>query len=77
MVAVLGAADHSRGVQDAEVLGDVLLGGVERFLQLTDGRVSLAQSVEQLDPHRLAEHPEALRDEFDQRLGKRMQNGRK
>ena len=58
------------------MLGDVLLGGAERLLQLADGGVAIAQPVEQLDPHRLAEHAEALRDELDQRLGERVGDGR-
>ena len=72
MVALLGAGDHPGGVEDAEVLGDVLLRGAERLLQLADGRVALAQAIEQLDSHRLAEDAEALGDELDQRLGKRV-----
>src|ERR1035438_2369797 len=75
VVAVLGAGDHAGGMQDAEVLGDVLLGGAERLLELSDRRLTLPQAVQELDPHRLAEHPEALGDELDQRLGKRMGHG--
>ena len=45
-------------------------------LQLADGGLAVAQRVEQLDPHRLAEDTEALRDEFDQRLGQRVRRGR-
>ena len=45
------------------------------LLKLADGRVCLAQAVEQLDPHRLAEYPEALGDQLDQRLRKGMWNG--
>jgi hypothetical protein len=56
------------------VLGDVLLGGAERLLELTDGGVALAEAVEQFDPHRLAEDAEALGDELDQRLGEGVWN---
>jgi hypothetical protein len=54
------------------VLGDVLLGRGERVLQLADGRVAVAQAVEQLDAHRLAEHAEALRDQLHERLRERV-----
>ena len=43
-----------------------------RLLELADGRVAVAQAVEQLDAHRLAEHAEALGDELDERLGERV-----
>ncbi len=72
LVALLDAGDHTRGVEDAEVFGDILLGGAKRLLELTDGGVALAKAVEQLDPHRFAEDAEALGDQFDQRLGKRV-----
>ena len=57
------------------MLGEVLLGGAERLLQLADARLALAQPVEQLDAHRFAEHAEALCDQLDEGLGKRMRNG--
>ena len=74
--ALLGSAHHSRGMQDAQVFGDVLLGSSQGFLKLADGGVAISQPIEQLDSHRLTQHPEALGDELDQRLRKRMGNGR-
>ena len=44
----------------------------EILLQLTNGCVSISEPVEQLDAHRLAEHPKALRDELDHWVGKGM-----
>jgi hypothetical protein len=57
-------------VEHAEMLGDVLLGGTERLMQLVDGRRPAAKMVEQLDAHRLTDDPEALGDHLDQRIGK-------
>ena len=57
------------------MLGDVLLRRAERLLQLTDTGRALAQPVEQLDPHRLPEHTETLRDQLDQRLRQRVGYG--
>ena len=65
VIAVLGAADHAGSVKDSKMLGNVLLGGAERLLELADSGLALAQPVEQLDPHRLAEHAEALCHELD------------
>jgi hypothetical protein len=76
VVAGFGAADHAGAVEDAEVLGDVLLGGAQCLLELSDGRRSFAEAIEQLDAHRLAEHAKTLCDELDQRLGKRVRNRR-
>jgi hypothetical protein len=72
MVAILGACDHAGGVENAEVFGDVLLGGFERVLELGDGGVACAELVEELDTHRLGEHAEASGDEFDEWLGERV-----
>jgi hypothetical protein len=41
-------------------------------LELADGGVTLAQVVEQLDPHRLAQYAEPLSDEVDERVRKRV-----
>src|SRR6185312_6768974 len=60
VVTVLGAGDHAGGVQDAEVLGDVLLTCAERLLKLAHARLTLSQAVQELDPHRLAQHAKAL-----------------
>ena len=48
--------------------------GAERLGQLADRRLAVAQAVEQLDPHRLADHPEPLGDQVDQRVWERMRN---
>ena len=53
------------------------MAGAERLLQLADRGVAVPEPVEQLDPHRLAENPEALRDELNQRLRERMRRRRK
>jgi hypothetical protein len=47
-----------------------LLRDAQRFLQFADSRLALAQAIEQLDPHRLAEHAETLRHELDHRIRK-------
>jgi hypothetical protein len=49
-----GAADRPGAVEDAEVLGDVLVGRADGVLRLGDGGVALAQAVEELDPHGFA-----------------------
>ena len=41
-------------------------------LEFADGRVPFAKSVEELDAHRLGEHPEALGDQVHERVGQRM-----
>src|SRR5690349_1884110 len=73
-VAVLRAGHEAGPEQHAQVLGHVLLRGAGGLLQLLHGRVVLAERVEQLDPHRLAEYPEALRDQVHERVGKGMGN---
>jgi hypothetical protein len=50
------------------MLGDVLLRRPERLLQLGDRRRPATQVVEQPDAHGLADHPEALWDQLDERL---------
>ena len=64
------AADDARLMEDAKVLGNVLLRGIQRLDELTDRSRAIAQPVQQLDPHRLADDTEPLRDQLDQRLGK-------
>ena len=71
----LVAADHAGLQQHAEVLGHVLLRRIKRLLQLADGRLAVAQAVEQPDAHRLSEHAEALRDQIHELLGQRVRNG--
>jgi hypothetical protein len=61
-------------VEHAEVLGDVLLGCADRIGQVEDGRLARAEAVEQLDPRRLAQRAEALRDKGDQVVGKRVRD---
>ena len=73
--SLLVATHHASGVEDAEVLRDILLGCPERVLQFADGRIAVTQPVKKLDPRRLAEHAEALGDELDQRLWQRVRNG--
>jgi hypothetical protein len=68
--ALLRAADDARLMEDAKVLGDVLLRGVQRLDELTDRSRAVAQPVQELDPHRLADDTKPLRDQLDQRLGK-------
>jgi hypothetical protein len=53
------------------VLGDVLLRLADQVGQLDDRRLAVAQPVEQLDPGRLAQRAEALRDQLDQVIGHR------
>ena len=71
---VFAAADDSRGVENAEVTGDILLPGAQRLRELADGSLAVAQPIEQLDPHRLANHAEPLSDHIDQRIRQRMGN---
>ena len=75
MVAVLGAVDHAGAVQDAQVLGDVLLAGAEGMLKLGDGGLAVAEAIQELDPHRFGEHAEPLRDQLDEGVGERMLKG--
>ena len=42
------------------------------YLELVDGRVAVAQPVEQLDAHRLAQHAETAGDEVHEGLRKRV-----
>src|SRR5664279_2056205 len=62
----LAAAEDAHVGQNGEMLGDVLLRGIEPLRQLVDARLALAKAVEQLDPHRLAEHAEAACDQLDE-----------
>ena len=48
-VAVLAPIDHAGLREHTEVLGHVLLRGGERFGQLLDARLALAQAVQQAD----------------------------
>ena len=73
-VAVLAAAHQTAAQQHPEMLGDVLLRGAGRPLQLPHGRRGLAQGVEQADAHRLAEDAKALRDQLDERGRQRVGN---
>ena len=73
-VALLAAAHQTAAQQHPEVLGDVLLRGAGRALELLDGRGRLAQRVEQADAHRLAEHAKALGDQLHQRGRQRVRN---
>ena len=74
-VAVLLPGDDAGLGEHADVLGDVLLRGAERLGELVDGQGPVAQRVEQADAHGLADDPEALGDELDERLRKRVGNG--
>ena len=47
----------------------------ERLGQLVDGQRPVAQRVEQTNAHRFTDDPEALGDELDERLRKRVRNG--
>src|SRR5688572_32841468 len=58
------------------MLGDVLLARFERLGQLTDGRRTRSQMVEEPDAHRLPEDTEPLRDELDEHRGQRMRRDR-
>ena len=74
-VALLAPGDDAAPLQHAQVLGDVLLRRADQLGQLEHGRLALAQPVEQLDPGRLAQRAEALCDQLDQVIGKRVRNG--
>src|SRR6266496_2957669 len=51
---------------------DVLLRGRQRLRQLADRRFAVAEPVEQPNPHRLADHAEAARDQLDEVIGEGM-----
>jgi hypothetical protein len=68
--AVPAAVDDTLGVEHPEMLRDVLLGGAERVGEVVDGRLAVTKTVEEADPHRLAENPEALGDPVDERRWK-------
>ena len=72
VVALLAAAEDAGVGEHGEVLGDVLLRGADRLGELADGGLAVAEPVEQLDPHRLADRAEAAGDQLDQVIGKRM-----
>src|SRR6516164_6101423 len=65
-VALLAPRDDACAQQHAQVLGDVLLRGTGRLLELLHRRLTVAQRVEQPDPHRLAQDAKALCDQLDQ-----------
>ena len=48
VVAILGARHHAGGVEDAKVLGDVLLGGTEGALEFADGGLAATELVQEL-----------------------------
>jgi len=62
-------------MEHAEVLGDVLLRRPDRFAQVEHARFSHAQAIEQLDPGRLAQDAETLRDQHDEVVRKRVREG--
>src|SRR5680860_277856 len=66
-VAVLLAHEEARAVQEAEMLGDVLLGGRDRYGQRADRQGPVAQRVEDPDTGRLAEEAEPLGDHLRHR----------
>ena len=72
MRPLLAPADDAGLVEDAEVLRDVLLGRAEALGELGDGRLAVAQTLEDPDAHRLADDAEAPRDQLDDGGGKRM-----
>src|SRR4030095_1319717 len=73
-VAAPAPPHDSSPFEHAEVLGDVLFCCPDRRGELEHARLALAKPVEQLDPGRLAQHPEALRDQLDQVVGERVLN---
>src|SRR5262245_37898517 len=73
-VALLAPAHDPASQQDPEMLRDVLLRGAGRLLKVADARLALAKDLKQLDPHRLAQHPEALSNPLHQRVGERPRN---
>jgi hypothetical protein len=69
VVAFLAPPDDAGIGQHGQVLGNVLLGGRQRRRQLAHRRFAVAEPVEQLDPHGLADHTEAAGDQLDQVVG--------
>src|SRR6266545_3664356 len=74
-VALLAPRDDPAPLQHAEMLGDVLLRRLDQLGQLEHARLAVAEAVEQLDPGRLAQRAEALGDQLDQIIGKRVRDG--
>ena len=56
------------------MLGDVLLRRADGPGQLLHSRFALTKPIEELDPRRLAQGPEALCDELDEIVGKRLRS---
>ena len=69
----LFSATDDAGVEEhSEVLGDVLLSGARRCDELPDAGFAFHQLLDESDAEGVAEGTEALRDQLDDRLGKRM-----
>src|SRR5207245_10046515 len=69
---ILAPADDSGLEKDAEVLRHVLLRGAGSRRQLLDARLTPTQLVDQLDPHRLRQDAEAVRDQRNEVVRKRV-----
>src|SRR6266508_251842 len=65
VVAVLAPAEDAGVGEHGQVFGDVLLRAADRFGELADGGLAVAEPVEQPDPHRLADRAEAAGDQLD------------
>src|SRR5581483_1371383 len=69
-VSVPAAADDACVREHAEVLGNVLLGGLERLGQLPHRQLLLAKTIEDADSHRLTDRTKAAGDQVDERIWK-------
>ena len=72
VVAVLAAGEHAGVDEHGEVLGDVLLAGVELLGERVDAQLAVAEQVEHADAQRLAERAEAAGDQLGEVFGKRV-----
>lgn len=72
--AVLRPADDARSVQDAQVLGHVLLRAAEHGRQFVDRGRPVSQRIEQLDAHGLANDTKAGRNHVNERIRERVRN---
>jgi hypothetical protein len=70
--ALFSAADDAGVEEHSEVLGDVLLASPGDCDELPDAGLAFHQLLDESDAKGVAEGTEALRDQLDDRLGKRM-----
>jgi hypothetical protein len=71
-VAIPAAADDACVREHTKVLGNVLLGGLERLGELAHRQLLFAETIKDADPHRLTDRTKATGDQVDERIWKRV-----